>query len=84
MGQEKQAARQLRRATGKEDTLEKIVELFRRILRRCLCCITCGCIPVMDLDTEMQFEAELTEEEKAAVESLLLFLESSKIHFYFL
>ena len=77
----KPALQQLHKCQGKTDLLDDVLDLLKRLLDYCLCCLTCGCYPGPgdDLHAEV-YEAELTEEERTAVERLLGYLDSGNIN----
>ncbi|CAH1774891.1 unnamed protein product [Owenia fusiformis] len=63
----------------KADVLDELVELLKRALGYCLCCITCGCIPTPHGHVSGDsYHDELMEEEKRAVQNLLLYLDSEE------
>lgn len=64
---------------NKADVLEELIKLLRRLLDYCLCCLSCGCIPVPEQNGSLMddnYEMILLENEKEAVSNLLQYLES--------
>ncbi|XP_033727812.1 vacuolar protein 8-like [Pecten maximus] len=65
-------------STDKTDVLEKLVQLLRRLLDYCLCCLSCGCIPLPEQTGSLiddNYEMILLENERQAVGNLLHYLE---------
>ncbi|KAJ8322256.1 hypothetical protein KUTeg_000727 [Tegillarca granosa] len=64
----------------KPSVLEEIIEVLKKILDYCLCCLTCGCYPGPGGDSANHINGEsygmiLLDNEKVAVQNLLRYLE---------
>ncbi|XP_060084838.1 uncharacterized protein LOC132564182 [Ylistrum balloti] len=65
-------------STDKTNVLEEIVELLRHLLDYCICCLSCGCIPIPQENGGLiddSYEMILLENERQAVSNLLHYLE---------
>ncbi|XP_053383044.1 uncharacterized protein LOC123539888 [Mercenaria mercenaria] len=66
----------------KPNPLDEIIELLKKILDCCLCCVTCGCYPgntssrrSSTFNGDSEFSSVLMDNERQAVQNLLLYLE---------
>ncbi|OWF43479.1 vacuolar protein 8-like [Mizuhopecten yessoensis] len=65
-------------STDKTDVLEELIQLLRSLLEYCLCCLSCGCIPLPQQTgglVDDSYEMILLESERQAVGNLLHYLE---------
>ncbi len=61
----------------KATPFDEFLDVLRKFLNYCLCFITCGCYPGnKNLHGDAVYETELTEDEGAAVQNLLDYLDS--------
>ena len=70
----------------KPNPVDEVIRILKRVLQYCLCCVTCGCIPAPDsssrrsssLEGESEYSTILLDNEKEAVQNLLLYLENGE------
>ena len=72
----------------KPDPIDEIIRLLKKILDCCLCCVTCGCYPgnsssrrSSTFNGDSEFSSVLMDNERQAVQNLLLYLEDGKFNY---
>ena len=71
----------------KPNPVDELIAILKRVLRYCLCFVTCGCIPGPDSSSrrsssfngESEYSSILLDNEREAVQNLLQYLENGKI-----
>lgn len=69
----------------KPSPLDELIDFLKKILDCCLYCVTCGCYPgngssrrSSEFNGESEISSVLVENERQAVQNLLLYLENGK------